>query len=1226
MRFGSPAPVLFCCFIASLSGARGALQWEEVSGGRKSAVTVADGRRTGFTLLKGEEIGIRFINRLDDRLVMQNNNFMEGSGLALGDFNGDGLCDIYFCAINGTNALYRNRGDWTFEDVTREAGVEGAGWHSTGASFADTDGDGDLDLLVNTLGQGTHCFENVGGERFRDVTDAVGLRSQTGSMTFALGDVDGDADLDLYVVNYGAMAILRGGGRADLKQVNGQWQVTGPYAERLRLVEGRLEEVGEPDMLYLNDSKGRFKAVPWNSEWFLDEQGKPMAAPWDFGLSAQIRDINADGHPDIYVCNDFQTVDRVWINDGTGHFRLIPKLAMRQQSFASMGADFADIDRDGRLDFFVVEMLSREHSRRQRQVAGVRPSYPMPGRFENRPEINRNTLFWNRGDGTYAEIANFSGVDASDWSWQPVFLDVDLDGFEDILIVDGNAYDVQDRDALQQVRQLGRQTPEQTRTNILLYPRLLTPNVAFRNRGDLTFEEVGALWGFNSREISQGIALADLDQDGDLDVVINCLYTGPLVYRNESTAPRVAVRLRGKPPNTQGIGAQVTLLGGATRAQTQEIVCGGRYLSGDDSVRVFAAGSLTNQMRLEAKWRSGLISVLDGVKGNNIYELDEAFAVRGSTIEQNTNLVPPIFTDVTHVLNHSHHEELFNDYARQPLLWKQLSQLGPGVAWFDFDGDGREELAIGSGKGGRLAVYRPDDRGGFARIDAGTGPLPDDATGLAGWVSSSGRRVLLGGVANYESSTAGAGVWGWEFGKQLTSTLLSEIPATESSTGPIAVADYDGDGYLDVFIGGRVVPGRYPQAATSRLFKQKEGRLIVDDLNQRLLEKIGLVSDAVWSDLSADGFPELILACEWGAIRVFRNDRGKLRPWDSGLESFTGWWNSVTTADLDGDGRLDILAGNWGLNSPFHATEAHPTHVQYGDIGGQGVIDLVEAYYAPELSAMVPRRALTALSQAAPALAQHFATHAAFSTATVSNIFQRLNIRPAEARATTLASMVFFNRGERFEALPMPTQAQWAPIFGMAVADFDGDGWQDIFLAQNFFALRPELPRLDAGRGLVLRGKPPGREGAVPPAPPLEAMPGQQSGIAIYGEQRGAAVCDFNDDGRMDLAVAQNGAATRLFQNVRGKPGLRVRLKGPPGNPHGIGAILRLHFETVSGPAHEIKAGGGYWSQDSAVPVLGTPEEPKEIFVLWPGGKTTRRPVKSRREIIVEWADATRPN
>jgi hypothetical protein len=346
----------------------------------------------------------------------------------------------------------------------------------------------------------------------------------------------------------------------------------------------------------------------------------------DFGLSVQIRDINEDGYPDIYVCNDFQTPDRAWLNDGHGHFRAMPRLALRNMSYASMGVDFADIDRDGRLDFITVEMLSRDHAHRLRQASSMPLAGWRMGASEDREAVARNALYWNRGDGTYAEIAWLSGVAAFDWSWSPIFLDVDLDGYEDLLVSTGSLYDVMDQDAAAAAKLAGSAVTD-ARKLLPLYPRLNNRNAAFRNRGDLTFEDVSQAWSFDSREVCQGMALADLDGDGDMDVVINCANAPPLVCRNDSSAPRVAVQLKGLPPNTQGIGSKVKLLGGAVPIQSQEIICGGRYLSGDQPMRVFAAGSLTNQMRLEVTWRSGRRSAVSGVKANRIFEIDEAGAI-----------------------------------------------------------------------------------------------------------------------------------------------------------------------------------------------------------------------------------------------------------------------------------------------------------------------------------------------------------------------------------------------------------------------------------------------------------------------------------------------------------------------------------------------------------------------------------------------------------------------
>src|SRR5205823_5380100 len=384
-----------------------------------------------------------------------------------------------------------------------------------------------------------------------------------------------------------------------------------------------------------------------------------------------------------------------------------------------MGVDFADINRDGYDDFFVADMLSRHHQQRHNQGGILFPVHVPIGEMENRPQYSRNTLFLNRGDGTYAEISSLSGTISSDWSWTPIFLDVDLDGFEDLLISTGHELDSANVDVTNHAEAIMAAKKLSALEQLYLrkmYDRLDVPKVAFRNRGDLTFEEVGEAWGFNTRGVAHGMALADLDGDGDLDVVMNNLNGAAGVYRNEGVAPRVAVRLKGQAPNTRGIGAKIWLYGGAVPMQSQEMICGGRYLSCDDAMRVFAAGSLTNEMRIEVRWRSGKRSVVNGVKANRIYEIDEAQAT--SNLEPRTsNLEPrPVFEDVSGLIHHAHHEQEYDDFARQPLLGRKLSQLGPGVGWYDVDGDGWEDLILGSGKGGTLTLCRNDARGGFQRM------------------------------------------------------------------------------------------------------------------------------------------------------------------------------------------------------------------------------------------------------------------------------------------------------------------------------------------------------------------------------------------------------------------------------------------------------------------------------------------------------------------------------
>jgi hypothetical protein len=452
------------------------------------------------------------------------------------------------------------------------------------------------------------------------------------------------------------------------------------------------------------------------------------------------------------------------------------------------------------------------------------------------------------------------------------------------------------------------------------------------------------------------------------------------------------------------------------------------------------------------------------------------------------------------------------------------------------------------------------------------------------------------------------------------------------------MADIDGDGDLDVFVGGSVVAGRYPQATPSRIYRCSGEQLELDPENTKALAEAGLVNGAVWSDLDDDGFPELILACEWGPVRVFRNQRGKISAWDapvtlnsqpSTLSQLTGWWTGVTTGDLDGDGRLDIVAANWGLNSDYRATREQPLQMYYGDLLERGTVTLIETVWDPSSRTGAPRHRLDMLSRELPMLPERFASLRSYSEATLADVLGPLQTRARKVEAATLASMVFLNRGDHFEAEPLPRDAEWAPTFGVCVADFDGDGAEDVFLAQNFFALPAETPRLDAGRGLLLRGV--GRSSSTSPnngdarsSSLLVPVSAHDSGIEVYGEQRGAAVADYDGDGRTDLVVSQNGSATKLFHNVGGRSGLRVRLAGPAGNPDGVGAQVRLKFGDRFGSAREVHGGSGYWSQDAAVPVLGAPEAPTQVWVRWPGGAVSTVAVSAGgKEVTVNYQGMT---
>lgn len=1185
------------------------LEWQAESGYRWAPLAVQGSSPAGFTLMPAPVTGISFTNRIAEERSITNRVLLGGAGVAAGDIDGDGRCDLYFCRLDGDNVLYRNLGHWQFEDVTGQAGVAAPNLDCTGTVLADVDGDGDVDLLVNTLGAGTRLYQNDGGGRFGDVTAVAGLESRWAGMTMALADVDGDGDLDLYVAHYRSSTLMdRPTTRFTARMVRGQPIVVAvdgrpatslEYTNRFIVASsGQVLELGEPDALYLNDGHGRFRLLSFTSGAFLDEDGRPLTEPpRDWSLTARFHDVNGDGAPDLYVCSDFFTPDRFWFNDGQGRFRAIARTGLRHTSAFSMGIDFADIDRDGQVDFFVTDMLSRDHRKRQVQVAEKVPMVWPPGFIENRPQVSQNTLQSGRGDETFAEISFFAGVEASEWSWGPIFLDVDLDGFEDLIVPSGQWGDFQNADIAARIEELKaaqRLNPRELLELLKLFPRLDTASLVFRNRGDRTFEEVGASLGMSAQAVSQGMCLADLDADGDLDVIVNNLNSEASLYRNDSSRPRVAVRLRGIAPNTQAIGAKVRLIGGALPDQVQEIISGGRYLSGDDPMRVFAAGTPSNEMSLEVTWRSGASRVINGVRANRLYEIEEGRALSPSSSAPRPQAAPAMFEDVSKLIGHTHREDGFNDFAHQPLLPNALSQLGPGVAWWDMDGDGYEDVLIGSGRGGQTALFLNRGAAGFQPAGRGvwTQTVMRDQTAIVGL----GPGQVLIGSANYEGGAVAEGAvrrLGWEQPR-----IEDVVPEQSWSIGPLASADVDQDGDLDLFVGGRVLSGHYPEPVTSLLLRNDGTGWLV---SQRL-EQTGLVSGAVFSDLDNDGQPDLVLACEWGPVRVFHNHNGQFDDWTqrAGLADITGWWNGVNVGDFNGDGRLDIIASNWGTNCRYRASPRQPRRIYFGDLDGNGSVETIEAFFEPQLKGWVPERGLRAVAAAIPFIQDRVRSFEAYGNSRLEDIFGDRFSRLAWAEASTLDSMVFFNLEAGFRAEALPAEAQWAPAFALCVGDVNADGLEDVFLGQNFFAANPDSARCDAGRGLWLKGMTDGK---------LAPLSGQESGVKVYGEQRGAALGDYDGDGKPDLVVSQNGGATRLFHNTAAKAGLRIRLRGGAANPYAIGAKLRLVAGDRLGPVREIHAGSGYWSQDSPVQVMTLEARATQLWVQWPQGRITLSPL-----------------
>ena len=1205
------SPCLRCCgfqkwvllsvngFICMLVAMLGAPCWAAESVNVQSFPLPITGHSSpGFTLMPSAQTGITFSN---SAWSFRSSPTLVTSGVAAGDVDGDGLCDLYFCSVDGTNVLYRNLGNWRFEDITASAGVACPGQHSIGATFVDVNGDGYLDLIVTARGGPDRLFINDGKGHFKEDLTFPGRESKFASTSLAVADIDGTGPLDIYVCNYDSHSFLDENANTgpelsqELQRVREGKGLSPQFTNKFYVQDGNINEKSDPDELLLNDGHGHFTRA--DASRFIMPAGSLPPGPLDgAGLAAQFHDFNGDGAPDLYVCNDFVTPDRLWLNDGHGRFTLAAPEVFEHMSSSSMCVDVADVNLNGSVDFFVGDMLSRDYPKRQRQ----RDLLQSPANnYGITPQYSQNTFFLNRGDGTFADVASFSGLSASEWTWGAIFMDADLDGYPDLLISCGNLQDMTaaDPQAMEAASRRSLSDMKEFRSNL---PELNERCQLFHNEGDLHFTEVGERYGFNIKSTHGGMAVCDLDNDGDLDVVINNADGRPEIYRNDCTAPRIAVRLRGRAPNTCAIGANVKLIGKKT--QTKEVIAGGRYASGCDYTLSFAARADWAPYTLQVTWRDGRVTEVPGTQANRLYVITET-----NTVAPPPRIVPkvdPLFEDASAMLNHTNYENNFDDFEIQPLLPNRLSRLGPGVSWFDIDGDGLDDLIIGAARGGTEGIFKNLGNGRFAPLGS-----PDkqvrpkhDQTAVVGYGTPSNGVFLVSGVSTWgdpKSETALQAL-GWDAGGGWQ--IGPHVGNGKNVTGPVALADIVGNGYLDMFVGGRVRSGSYPEPADSLIILQDQpGHFIELDPAACKLARLGLVTSAVFADLNGDGRPDLIVACEWGPIQILINTgsgfTNSTAAW--GMDRFTGLWNGVAVGDFDGDGRLDIVASNWGQNSKYEGEydAQHPLRIYYGDFNEMGRTEIVEAHQDFRTQRWLPDRDLADSAAAVPYIRGRTPTIQAFSEADIFQIYGDKLTNAPFVEARDLRHMLFLNRGDHFEAVPLPVEAQFTPAFGVTVADFDGDGNDDVFLAQNYFSSRPagDSVRNDAGRGLLLLGD--GRGG-------LRPLSAAESGIAIYGEQRGCACSDYDRDGRVDLVVAQPNAQTKLLHNRRARPGIRVRLEGGPGNPQCIGAVIRAVTATGLGRAQVVTAGSGYWSQNSATLVVTSASAITALQVRWPDGTT----------------------
>lgn len=1092
-----------------------------------------------FESLAAERTGITFENRLPENTrfnILNNLYYYNGGGVAAGDINGDGLPDLYFTSNRESDRLYLNKGNFRFEDVTESAGVGGPPGWTTGVTMADVNGDGHLDIYVcgvnyRSMDGRNILYINDGDGTFTERTNEYGLEHEGYSTQALFFDYDNDGDLDMYLLNY---------------SVHGE---RGPVAGPQRTP--RHPRAG--DRLFRNDGPpGRFTDVSERAGIYGGVEG--------YGLGVVASDVNVDGCIDLFVANDFQENDFLYLNDCDGTFTESIAKSMGHTSRFSMGVDAADFNNDGRPDLMVLDMLP--DSQAIRNTSATAESFELFNakvKAGYHPQYSRNTLQLNRGQGMFSEIGYLAGVEATDWSWSALFADFDNDGLKDLFVTNGIYRRPNDLDYLAYVGQPGVQrtiSDTITRANLSLIermPRVPLSNYLFRNEGGLTFTNVAEAWGVGQAGFSNGAAYADLDGDGALDLVVNNVNAQASVYRNRARSVRgnhfLTIRLRGRRGNTSGIGAKVLVKQGGTRQMLEQMPTRG-FQSSVNPVLHFGIGADTRIDTLLVVWPDGLFELRSNVAIDTTIVLSQdrasgRFAYSGDAFDVVWPRYAHLFEDVTtrSGLGFRHRESDFFDYHREPLMPLLLSREGPALAVADVNGDSLDDVYIGGAKWQPAALFVQQEGGRFQESRAGdprADSLHEDVDAAFFDADHDGDQdlfVVSGGNEFWGQADALRPRLYLNDGRGGFLRSTDALPPIFENGGSVAAGDYDGDGDVDLFMGGRVVAREYGRAPRSYLLAN-DGRGHFRDVTEQAaprLSQVGMVSSAAWADLDGDRAPELIVVGEWMPIRVFsRRDRLlEDRTESFGLARSSGWWNSVSPTDLDGDGDLDLVIGNLGLNSYIKATPDQPARLYVHDFGEMGERNLEQILTTYRHGVSYPIAGRDEITASIPSTRSRFPTYKSFGASRIEDILPASQLRNATMlEATTFATSVAINDGSgRLQLRPLPSLAQLAPVYASVERDFDGDGHVDILLGGNFSGVTPVRGRYDASYGLLLRGD--GHGGFTP-------VDMHRSGVVITGEVRDLEL--VRSRGRAGVVVARNNDSVLLLQS-------QVPTSVPSGNP-----------------------------------------------------------------------------